>query len=293
MIMIKKLILGLIISALPLILSAQDSPAYKLYDENGEPVRFSEMLEEISKSDITFFGELHGNPVSHWMEYEVAKTLYEYHGEDLILGAEMFERDQQLVLDEYTSGIIPREKFEEATHFWPNYKSDYRKLVDFAAENEIRFVATNVPRRYASIVFNNGLEALDDMGESAKKLLPPLPIPYDASVRTYEKMKDMDQMGPTHKPNPNFPKAQALKDATMAYTIANVIDEGEHMLHFNGAYHSEHNGGIIWYLMHYNDGLDKTAITTVVQEDVSELEESNEGKADFIIVVDEDMSGSD
>ncbi len=289
--MMKKIVYTLFVFAMPIMLMAQsNSTAYELYSQDGDDVTFSEMLDEISQNDVVFFGELHDNPISHWLEHEIAKALYEFHGDDLILGAEMFERDQQLVLDEYTSGIISEKKFEQATHFWPNYQTDYKKLVDFAADKNLPFIATNVPRRYASIVYNNGLEALEDMGEEAKKLLPPLPIPYDPSVRTYHKMKNMMPMGPSKKPNPNFPKAQAIKDATMAYTISEVWDEGNHILHFNGAFHSEYKGGIVWYLMHYNSGLDKSVITTVSQEDVSELEEENQGKADFIIVVDEDMT---
>ncbi|MGC9330960.1 MAG: ChaN family lipoprotein [Bacteroidales bacterium] len=273
-------------------LQAQDYGAFKIYTEEGDEIQFNKMLTEVSKTDVIFFGELHNNPISHWLEIKVMKALYDYHGDDLILGAEMFETDQQLILDEYTSGLIPEKKFEEATRLWPNYESDYKPLVDFAAKNNIRFVATNAPRRYASLVFRKGFEGLEKISDQGKELLPPLPIPFEL-LQSYEKMMKMSKFGPmSEKPSPNLPKAQALKDACMAYSIGQAMNEGDVFLHFNGAFHSECHEGIVWYLMHYKPYLEKETITTVVQDDISSLEEQHEGKADYIIVVDSDMTSS-
>ncbi|MEA3448963.1 MAG: ChaN family lipoprotein [Bacteroidota bacterium] len=289
----KNVFIIVLIMFLGLALQAQDKGAFKIYTEDGNEVLYSEMLTELSKTDVTFFGELHNNPISHWLELKIAKVLYDYHGDALALGAEMFETDQQLVLDEYTTGLIPEKKFEEATHFWPNYESDYKPLVDFAAKNNLRFVATNVPRRYASLVFRKGFESLEKISDPGKELLPPLPIPYDPDLKSYKKMMKMSKSGPMSKKlSPNLPKAQALKDACMAYSIGEAMNEGDVFLHFNGAFHSEYHEGIVWYLMHYKPHLKKETITTVVQDDISSLEEQHEGKADYIIVVDSDMTSS-
>jgi uncharacterized iron-regulated protein len=32
----------------------------------------------------------------------------------------------------------------EITQLWSNYQTDYRPLVDFAKENNLRFIATNI-----------------------------------------------------------------------------------------------------------------------------------------------------
>jgi uncharacterized iron-regulated protein len=273
--------------------NAQNYGAFNIYDESGESIQFSEMLTQVSKADISFFGEIHNNPISHWLELKVTKALYENHGTDLILGAEMFETDQQLVLDEYTSGLIGEDKFDKATHFWPNYKNDYKPLVDFASKHNLRFIATNAPRRYASLVYRKGFDGLEKISDSGKKLLPPLPIPYDPNLKTYKKMMKMGKHGAmSKKPSPNLPKAQALKDACMAYSIGQAMSEGKHFLHYNGAFHSEYHEGIVWYLMHYKPHLEKVTITTVTQEDISSLLPDNEGKADYIIAVDADMTTS-
>jgi uncharacterized iron-regulated protein len=97
-------------------------------------------------------------------------------------------------------------------------------------------------------------------------------------------------MGGDHQ-NPNFPKAQAIKDATMAYFIEQALRKHESQLvHFNGDFHSKNFEGIYWYLKHRNKGLSIITISTVEQKDVSKLEEKYEGQADFILVVDVEMT---
>ncbi len=51
-------------------------------------------------------------------------------------------------------------------------------LCFFAKENKIPFIATNVPRRYANVVKDNGLPYLDSLSNEAKRYLPPLPIQF-------------------------------------------------------------------------------------------------------------------
>ena len=89
---------------------------------------------------------------------------------------------------------------------------------------------------------------------------------------------------------PNFPKAQAIKDATMAYFILRNWSKGKTLLHYHGSYHSENYESIYWYLKQENPELNIVTIHTVSQKDVQELETKNTGKADFTICVDEDMT---
>jgi len=44
-----------------------------------------------------------------------------------MLGAEMFESDNQLIMDEYMTGKIKNLKnFEDEAKLWPNYQTDYK-----------------------------------------------------------------------------------------------------------------------------------------------------------------------
>ncbi|HRY99720.1 MAG TPA: ChaN family lipoprotein [Bacteroidales bacterium] len=275
---------GLFIAAL-IIISAfkSDKPAYVIYTSEGKRADFGDLLKASVKSDIVYFGELHDNPISHWLEYELMVGMHKELGEKLTLGAEMFERDNQLMLDEYISGTISAKSFEQQARLWPNYKTDYKPLVDYAQKNQLKFVATNIPRRYASLVHGKGFEALKDLDRAARETFAPLPIPYDSTLSCYSEMMKMGEM--SGHASPNLPRAQAVKDATMGYFIVEERSRGSVVLHFNGAYHSDNRQGILWYVDHYKRNLAQLTISTVQQDDMESLEEQHKGKADFIIVV--------
>lgn len=285
----KKIILAFIF-VLPHIAFAQENIPLKIYEKSGKDVTYKNMLNKIKNVDVCFFGEIHNNPISHWYEYELTNSLFQNYGSDLVLGAEMLERDQQLILNEYLNGLIPVKKFEDGTNLWPNYETDYKPLVDFAAKNNLDFIATNIPRRYASLVHKKGFEGLKKLSSEAKKLIPPLPVPYDSNLKSYADMLSMGGM--MKKPNPNFPKAQAIKDATMAYSISENIKENGMFLHFNGKYHSQFHEGIVWYLKKYAPEIKVITITTIVMDTVKQPDEDVLKEADFVIVVDDDITGS-
>jgi len=287
----KKSSLLLIALSLALLSFRSDKPAYMLYDNEGKTTTYKKMIETVSSADVVFFGELHDNPISHWLEYEVTADLYRKAGAGLVLGAEMFEADDQLILDEYLSGRYSADKFEAEVKLWKNYKTDYRPLVEFARKNGLPFIATNIPRRYASMVSRGGFEVLDSLTAGAKKLIAPLPIPYDPELKCYKDMMSMHGMpGTGGKPNENFPKAQAAKDATMAHFILSNLKQGQTFIHYNGAYHSENYQGIIHYLKLYRPDISVATITTVLQDEIETLHPDNEGLAGFIIAVPQNMT---
>jgi len=266
----------------------QDKPAYRLYSAEGKNVKYSRMMEDLGKADMVFFGEQHNNTIAHWLEYEVIKSLYQQRRHDLILGAEMLEADNQLILNEYIRHIIPADKFEQEVRLWKNYKTDYKPLVDFACDSNLVFIADNIPRRYASLVAKQGFEGLEKLSDEAKSYIHPLPVPYDPEVKCYKDMLSMTGMG-THITK-NFPKAQAVKDATMAYFIYKNWGKGKIFLHFNGSYHSDHHQGIVWYLKQKDPALNIKTISVVNQEDIDTLSAENRDLADFIIVVPTNMT---
>ena len=90
--------------ALSFSLLAIDKPAYVLYNAKGKKVAYEKMLKDLRGQDIVLIGELHNNPISHWLELEITQALAEQR--QLVLGAEMFERDNQLALTNYLQGKI-------------------------------------------------------------------------------------------------------------------------------------------------------------------------------------------
>jgi uncharacterized iron-regulated protein len=272
------------------LLRGQEPAAYLLFNHKGEKVDYEQMKKKSAENEVVFFGELHNNPISHWLQLKLTSDLFDLKDGKLILGAEMFETDDQLVMDEYLSGKINSKNFEEEAKLWDNYSTDYKPLVEFAKTKKISFKATNVPRRYANLVFRTGLEGLTELSELARsQFLPPLPIPIDLALPTYKKMITM--MG-NHGSNTsdNMVKAQAIKDATMGYSISNALKPNHLFIHFNGAYHSDEKEGILWYLNKYKPNLKILTISTVEQDKIDVLDPENFNKADFILVVPEKMT---
>ena len=266
-------------------LAAQSHPAYRLYNHKGRPVRYQHMMRDLRKADVVLFGELHNDPIAHWLQQEVAEDVFAER--PLTLGAEMFETDNQEALTDYILGRIEADTLAARARLWSNYETDYAPLVEFARAEGLHFVATNVPRRYASQVYREGLESLEALPDQDKAWLPPLPIAYDPSLPGYQAMLEMMPAGHGGE---TFPMAQAIKDATMAHFILRNFEEEFLFLHFNGSYHSDNYEGILWYLKHERPDLEYRTITTVQQSDINRCEEENIGTADYIIVVPDNMT---
>lgn len=282
----KKYLVSIALLFIAATIFAQQKPAYILYNADGKKVSYKKMIKQLAKSDIVLFGEYHNNAIAHWLELAVAKDLSK--SRDLIFGAEMFEADNQQALNDYLAGKITAKGLDSAARLWNNYKTDYAPIVNFAKEKNAPFIATNIPRRYASLVSKKGFEALDTLSALEKTWMAPLPMDYDASLPGYVKMLEMM----AGHGSPNMPKAQASKDATMAYFILQHFKPGSLFIHYNGAFHSDNFDGINWYLKRKQPALKYATISTVSQKNIKELLAENKGKADFIICVDEDMTNT-
>lgn len=287
------ILLFLLIIVVPITGMKGDKPAYRIFNPKGKQVDYADMLKSATRSDIIFFGELHDNPVCHWLEFELTRDLFAAKGQNLLLGAEMFEADQQLLLNEYVSKMIRKRDFESQARLWPNYKSDYAPLVDFAREKGLKFVATNIPRRYAAIVNLKGFEGLDSINAMQRGLIAPLPIRYPDTLPCYANIGKTVGGEDSHA-MPNLGKAQAIKDATMAHFLMKHAFGEKTLLHFHGAFHSDNYEGMVWYTRQiirktsYDPKL--MTITCVEQENIDTISEETRRKADFIIVIPSSMT---
>ena len=279
----KKLTFSVFLFA-TIISVAQDKKAYQIFDKKGKKSSYEKVLKASEKTDVVLFGEIHDNSLVHWLQLEFTKDLAQR--KPLVLGAEMLEADNQKQLDQYLKGEINQKQLDSSARLWKNYKTDYKPLVDFAKDKKINFIATNVPRRYASLVFKKDLVALDSLSALEKSWIAPLPIEFDINLPGYKGMMSMQGGHAGEK----MPKAQAIKDATMAYFINKNRKENSVFIHYNGTYHSDNFEGINWYLRKLDAGLKIVTIATVEQKDITKLEAEHYNKADFILVIDEDVT---
>jgi len=282
----KKIFSGLICSMFLSVTLAQHDVAFQLYNKKGKKISYTKMVKILAENDVVLFGELHDNPIAHWLQLKLSKSLSATG--DIMMGAEMFESDNQQVLNDYLNGKIDEKAFDTLARLWVNYATDYAPLVEMAKALKFPFIATNVPRKYASLVYKKGFEALDELLSEEKQWLAPLPIPYDASLSQYQAMLEM--MG--GHGGENFPKAQAIKDATMAHFIVTNLQKNTIFIHFNGSFHSNYYEGIYWYLHQYRPELKVATINTILAEDINNIDKSEFKTADFIIAVEHEMTST-
>ena len=164
--------------------------AFEIYDHKGDKKTFQALVDQALQKEVVLFGEFHDNPIHHWLQLELVIDLQKQN-QQLTLGAEMMEADNQLVIDEYLAGMISEKKLISESKTWVNFETDYLPLLQFAKKNKLPFVATNVPRRYASMVYKHGLDSLNRLSDLAKSYMAPLPITIDTTLSTYQEILEM------------------------------------------------------------------------------------------------------
>lgn len=268
----------------------QDLEAFRIFDSKGKQVSFQKMMTGVSGNQVVLFGEFHDNPISHWLELHVLMALNKQAaGSKLAVGFEMFELHQVKPLNAYIANKSYK-ALKDSTELWSNFKTDYKPILDSAIAYGNTPFAANVTRKYASLVFKKGLAALDSLPADQKKLMAPLPFPFDSTLTQYVELIEMGKE--MHASGINFAYAQAIKDATMGYSIAEHVKKGERVYFLNGAFHSDFHQGIMWYVKQYAPGTKVGTITTVSQKDVRKLQKEHLNRADFIIVVNETMTST-
>jgi uncharacterized iron-regulated protein len=158
---------------------------FRVYTSDGAPASLDDIVHAMDAVDAVLVGEVHTDPVGHWIEAElVRRSLSAAHlGAEtgarrrVALSLEMFERDVQWIVDEYLAGLITESQFTAAARPWEHYDEDYRPMVEAAKEAGIPVIAANAPRRYVNRVSRLGPEALLDLPPRARSVLPPLPYP--------------------------------------------------------------------------------------------------------------------
>jgi uncharacterized iron-regulated protein len=276
---------------------------YVIYSaKTGKKTDVAKIVKDSEDYDIILFGEEHNDAVTHYLESELLQKLFEKYGDSLTLSMEMFDRDVQVVLNEFLAGMISEKHFIKDARVWVNY-SDYRPMVDFAKENNIYIIAANAPMRYTNMASMKGQESLQSLSETAKTFIAPLP--YDTATGAHrEKLmqvlnevkmpvmkKDTVQkpMMPPAMQSFNINLGQSLWNATMAYSLYEFLahHSGQKLLHLQGKFHSDEYFGVPDFLQKYDPALKYLVITTLSDDAFPNINfKQYNGLADYIIVTD-------
>ena len=264
---------------------------YRVYDAKGNPSSLDKILEAIGQTDVVFLGENHDDATAHAIQLQIFKAVIEKYGKErkVALSLEMFERDVQIVVNEYLNNLISESHFLLSSRPWNNYKQDYRPLVEIAKEQKLTVIAANAPRRYINMVSRGGRDVLNSLTPEAKKWLAPLP--YNQPSETYaNKFKAL--MGGTPESNMGINKimdSQSLWDATMSYSISQFLKENKKSLvvHLNGSFHTENRLGTAEQLLKYRPKAKILVVTMRYEEDFTKFDKTkHENLGDFVILTD-------
>lgn len=261
---------------------------FKIFDtKTGEQLTLTELADRIIKTNVLFWGEEHNDSIGHILELKMLKMLHERYDEKLVLSLEMFETDCQVLLDEYLSGFINKEKLIKDARAWNNYE-DYSPLVDYAKEHKLSVIAANSPRRYNNLMSKRGPKSLDSLGANSKALIAKLPI-YAPKTGDYYKKFVGIMGGENNIHSPNMFASQCLWDATMAKSIEQAISNNKKdglVMHICGRFHSDEYLGTVAQLQRKNKDRKILTISCFPAEDFTKPNyEAYENLADFVVMV--------
>jgi uncharacterized iron-regulated protein len=240
---------------------AQQPPQYgyvpeRVYDtRRGAFTDFEVMLADVATADVVLVGEQHDDPHTHRLETAILQGLFR-RGAAVTVSLEMFERDVQRALDDYLASKSDEAAFLAVSRPWPRYATDYKPIVDAAMTNRWPVLASNVPRKYASLVAKSGLAALESLPPAerahiAREIRCPLDGYFDRFAETMnshpmpgaEKQPEAERRATSER----YYFAQCIKDETMAESIATAVagrgDRTGPVVHYNGAFHTDFGSG--------------------------------------------------
>jgi uncharacterized iron-regulated protein len=288
----KTLFVFVVFLFMNLTVSAQFSVSnYRVFNAAGNTVDLRQIINAASQSDVVFLGENHDDAVAHFLQADLFTKINEAYKEkrNVALSMEMFERDTQLILDEYLKDLITDKKFLDDSRPWNNYKNDYRPLIEYAKQNKLAVIAANAPRRYVNMVSRGGRETLDKLSPEAKRWLAPLP--YSQPSEQYSK-KFTALMGGARSDNHSISKileSQALWDATMAFSISEFLKKQKNALivHINGSFHTENRLGTAEQLLKLNPKAKILVVTMRYEDEFTKFDKTkHENIGDFVILTD-------
>lgn len=235
--------IGLLFLAFGTVLQASSFP--KIYDSQKKSlIELKDLNQQLESIDVLIIGEEHDDLKGHQEKLKLIQELSRSYS--ICISMEMFETDQQTVLNEYLSNQISEKSFHSSIKLWNNYNSAYRPIIEFAKENNIPVLASNAPDRYVKVISHKGMEGIQKLSDQSLHLLPPLYQIKLYSQKEYEdNFYEMLGMNNHNKPNDNMLLAQYLRDASMSHFIANHFFKNRlKIVHINGRFHSDYQLGV-------------------------------------------------
>jgi len=257
----------------------------------GHELTLPELADRLAAADVVVLGEVHDNRTVHQTHLLILQALQQRRPE-LVVALEMFERDVQAELWQYLAGASTETEFLALARPWPNYRTDYRPIVEWAKAAGVPVIAANVPRPLAAKVAKEGLEAVAGQQFAATEVSAPQDE-YFAAFRA-----EMRDNGGAHGAQlddaalQRMYQAQCLKDDTMAESIVQHLREAgsrgapAFMVHVCGRFHSDYGRGTV---ARVRSRLPAAKVVVLSVEEVADpgagVITADQRLADFVLIV--------
>lgn len=211
----------------------------------GEPVPQDVMLDDLATVRIVYLGEIHTIARHHELQLEILRGLCD-RKLNLALGMEMFSRESQTILDRWQvgNGSVADLIMELGREHWTNLQ-DYEKVLTLARERRVPILGLNARDGLVRKVAHAGLEGLT---ESEKREIPDGVEKINAIQDRLLRLRLRVHRAFEMKSLDRIVIAQAVRDETMAQTVAGFLDspEGKNrlMLVIAGSGHVNYGLGI-------------------------------------------------
>jgi uncharacterized iron-regulated protein len=233
-----------------------------------QPKNIKQLAQSLKDFDIIFIGEEHSNHASHLFQMQLMTELHSLRSEQ-ILSLEMFNRDQQEILNRYLDGEVGEVYLVHKTPAWSNYIASYRPLVEYAKQHFTPVIAANASSHIVRCIGREGKAYLDKLTEEESRHIAKSPfIDNEAYRKRYmEFVKKVRKLSDEGKEKSYL--AQLSRDNTMAESIYQTWLEhpDAQIIHLNGSFHSDFYLGTVSALKTRAPQLKIAVIAPVTVED--------------------------
>jgi len=291
-----------------------DPRSHDIYNgHTAQPMTWDAFIAFAEDAHVIVIGEQHDDAAGHDVQQAVVEDLFEEDGDGSVLSMEMLDRSEQAIADDYTAGLIDRERFiqETANTRWRSLAKEFFAGEIDRGEFEERILAANTPwMRYTDrIDLESGYTKLETLTPAQRELVAwPDAVPAGQyRERFWEFMaqrkegeepdppeEDADDATESAEASPhvmNLTDEQVLEgfmkqflyDATMADSIARALSEGAtRVVHLVGQFHSDFEGGTVLELRRRSPGA-RILTVSLQPVDAARLREEDRGRADVVI----------
>lgn len=267
---------------------------------DNTPIAWERVVEQAVAADIVVLAEQHDDLLAH--RYQAALTEALAARGPVAVCMEMFERDEQALLDAYLAGSISQKTLVDITESrdwgargkWDEF---YQPIVDAAKAKGAPVVAANAPRRFTRLGRLESFESLATFAESyPEQFVVPAPIEQSAYYERFKATMSQHSAPPakgqkgdahampalTEEQFEGIFRAQQVWDATMADSVVKAWRAHGKAMLMAGQFHTDHDGGL---LLRLKAAAPEAEILTISLDkaESATLREGDEGRADLVV----------